>query len=101
MNWTEITVSVPLECTDTAAAIANMTVPYGIYIEDYPYDMDLVRAYRELLEENFWGFRDLVIVGKRSVSRYIVAESKNIQFSSGSSMTNILRQVNKVVIFNT
>ena len=35
MNWTEITVSVPLEFTDTAAAIANMTVPYGIYIEDY------------------------------------------------------------------
>ena len=35
MNWTEIKVSVPLEFTDTAAAIANMTVPYGIYIEDY------------------------------------------------------------------
>ena len=35
MNWTEITVNVPLEFTDTAAAIANMTVPYGIYIEDY------------------------------------------------------------------
>jgi len=35
MNWTEITVKVPLEFTDTAAAIANMTVPYGIYIEDY------------------------------------------------------------------
>lgn len=35
MNWTEITVSVPLEYTDSAAAIANMTVPYGIYIEDY------------------------------------------------------------------
>ena len=35
MNWTEIKVSVPLEYTDTAAAIANMTVPYGIYIEDY------------------------------------------------------------------
>ena len=31
MNWTEISVSVPLEFTDTAAAIANMTVPYGIY----------------------------------------------------------------------
>lgn len=29
----------------------------GIYIEDYPYDMDLVRAYRELLGENFWGFQ--------------------------------------------
>ena len=35
MNWTEITVSVPNEFTDTAAAIANMTVTYGIYIEDY------------------------------------------------------------------
>ena len=35
MNWTEITVNVPNEFTDTAAAIANMTVPYGIYIEDY------------------------------------------------------------------
>lgn len=35
MDWTEITVSVPLEDTETASAIANMTVPYGIYIEDY------------------------------------------------------------------
>ena len=40
MNWTEITVSVPLEFTDTAAAIVNMTVPYGIYIEDYA-DLEL------------------------------------------------------------
>ena len=35
MNWTEITVAVEQKDTDTAAAIANMTVPYGIYIEDY------------------------------------------------------------------
>ena len=35
MNWTEITVSVDGKYTDQAAAIANMTVPYGIYIEDY------------------------------------------------------------------
>ena len=35
MEWTEIKVTVPQEYTDTAAAIANMTVPYGIYIEDY------------------------------------------------------------------
>ena len=35
MNWTEITVSVANRDTDIAAAIANMTVPYGIYIEDY------------------------------------------------------------------
>ena len=35
MNWTEITVSVPNEYTESASAIANMTAPYGIYIEDY------------------------------------------------------------------
>lgn len=35
MNWTEITIKVNQKDTDTAAAIANMTVPYGIYIEDY------------------------------------------------------------------
>lgn len=35
MNWTEITATVPVEKSDEAAAIANMTVPYGIYIEDY------------------------------------------------------------------
>lgn len=35
MNWNEITVTVPVERVDTAAAIANMAVPYGIYIEDY------------------------------------------------------------------
>ena len=34
MNWTEITVAIANKDTDTAAAIANMTVPYGIYIED-------------------------------------------------------------------
>lgn len=35
MDWTEITATVPTDKTDEAAAIANMTVPYGIYIEDY------------------------------------------------------------------
>lgn len=35
MNWTEIKATVPLSQTDEAAAIANMAVPYGIYIEDY------------------------------------------------------------------
>lgn len=35
MDWTEITAKVPTDKTDEAAAIANMTVPYGIYIEDY------------------------------------------------------------------
>lgn len=34
-NWTEIKVSVPAKDIETAGNIANMTVPYGIYIEDY------------------------------------------------------------------
>lgn len=35
MNWTEICIKVKTEYTDQVAAIANMSVPYGIYIEDY------------------------------------------------------------------
>ena len=35
MDWTEIAVEVDAGRIDDAAAIANMTVPYGIYIEDY------------------------------------------------------------------
>lgn len=35
MEYTEITAKVPVKDTEEAAAIANMTVPYGIYIEDY------------------------------------------------------------------
>lgn len=35
MEWMEITVAVPVSELETAAAIAGMTVPYGIYIEDY------------------------------------------------------------------
>ena len=34
-NWTEIKIKVPVERVDEAGAIASMTVPYGIYIEDY------------------------------------------------------------------
>lgn len=34
-TWTEVTVSVPAADADRAADIANMTVPYGLYVEDY------------------------------------------------------------------
>ena len=33
MNWTEISLEINADDIDKAAAIANMTVPYGIYIE--------------------------------------------------------------------
>lgn len=39
MDWTEIIVKIASRDVETAAAIATMTVPYGIYIEDYA-DMD-------------------------------------------------------------
>ncbi len=35
MNWTEIIAEVNAKDIDTAGNIAQMTVPYGIYIEDY------------------------------------------------------------------
>lgn len=35
MNWTEISIKVASADVDKVAAIANMSVPYGIYIEDY------------------------------------------------------------------
>ena len=35
MDWNEIKVSIPCENTEEATAICQMTVPYGVYIEDY------------------------------------------------------------------
>ena len=35
MNWTEISIKVASADVDRVEAIANMSVPYGIYIEDY------------------------------------------------------------------
>ncbi|MCQ2441250.1 MAG: 50S ribosomal protein L11 methyltransferase [Clostridia bacterium] len=54
MDWTEITVKVPLEKTEEASAIANMTVPYGIYIEDYSnLEKDVLEiAHADLIDED-------------------------------------------------
>lgn len=35
MDWTEIKINIKKEDLETASAIANMVVPYGIYVEDY------------------------------------------------------------------
>ena len=35
MDWTEIKIKVSVTDTEEAEAIANMVVPYGIYVEDY------------------------------------------------------------------
>ena len=44
-SWTEIKIEVPVEHIDRAGGIANMAVPYGIYIEDYS---DLEAGAREI-----------------------------------------------------
>ena len=74
MNWTEITVSVPLEYTESASAIANMTVPYGIYIEDYS-DLEASAweiAHIDLIDE------DLINKDrKNSIIHIYIAETDN------------------------
>jgi len=45
MDWTEVCIRIPAAVVDEAAAIANMVVPYGIYIEDYS---DLEQGAREI-----------------------------------------------------
>ncbi len=53
MDWTEIKVTVPVEKVEEAGAIVSMTVPYGIYIEDYS-DMEdavLEIAHIDLIDE--------------------------------------------------
>ena len=45
MDWTEVRIRIAAAQVDEAAAIANMAVPYGIYIEDYS---DLEQGAREI-----------------------------------------------------
>ena len=54
MDWFEIIIKVPTAQCETASAIANMTVPYGIYIEDYS-DMETVSweiAHIDLIDDD-------------------------------------------------
>ncbi len=53
MDWTEIKVTVPVERVNETGSIVSMTVPYGIYIEDYS-DMEgevLEIAHIDLIDE--------------------------------------------------
>lgn len=54
MDWTEIKITVPIEKIDAAGDIAQMVVPYGIYIEDYSALEDEVRqiARIDLIDED-------------------------------------------------
>lgn len=73
MNWTEISLEINADDIDKAAAIANMTVPYGIYIEDY-----------RNLEEETWEIANIDLIDEellkktvqRALSTYIFPKTK-------------------------
>ena len=52
-NWTELKIKVPAPQADIAGAIANMVVPYGIYMEDYSHleEEALEIAHIDLIDE--------------------------------------------------
>ncbi|MCQ2486662.1 MAG: 50S ribosomal protein L11 methyltransferase [Clostridia bacterium] len=52
--WTEIKISVPASDIDLAGDIAQMTVPYGIYIEDYRFleEETMEIAHIDLIDED-------------------------------------------------
>lgn len=54
MNWTEIKIEISAEDVEVAENIANMVVPYGIYIEDYSNLEDDVQkiAHIDLIDED-------------------------------------------------
>ena len=54
MNWTEIKIRISSDFTEQAADIANMVVPYGIYIEDYTdlEQMSMEIAHIDLIDED-------------------------------------------------
>lgn len=53
-EWTEITITINSKDVDKASDIANMVVPYGIYIEDYSELEEQVReiAHIDLIDED-------------------------------------------------
>lgn len=53
MNWTDLKITVSTKDVETAEAIAQLAVPYGIYIEDYSDMLELVPqiAHIDLIDE--------------------------------------------------
>lgn len=58
MNWTEISLEINADDIDKAAAVANMTVPYGIYIEDY-----------RNLEEETWEIANIDLIDEELLKK--------------------------------
>jgi len=75
MNWTEVTATVPTAQTEIASAIANMVVPYGIYIEDYS---DLEKGAMEIAHVDLID-KDLISKNREiSIIHLYLSESDNV-----------------------
>jgi len=64
-DWTEIQIEIPVENVDEASAIAQMVVPYGIYVEDYSDLMEEAPkiAHIDLIDEDLMAkARDIAII---------------------------------------
>lgn len=57
-DWTELTITIPTEKVDVATDIANMVVPYGVYIEDY-----------SNLEEAAWEIAHIDLIDEELLAR--------------------------------
>ncbi len=57
-NWTELKIKVPAPQADLAGAIANMVVPYGIYMEDYSH-----------LEEEAWEIAHIDLIDEELLQK--------------------------------
>ncbi len=58
MDWTEVTVSVDAKDVDRAGDIAQMVVPYGIYVEDYSH-----------LEEEAWEIAHIDLIDEELLKK--------------------------------
>lgn len=80
MDWAEITIKIPTEYTEQAAAIANMAVPYGIYIEDYS---DLEQGAEEIAHINLIDEDLLKSDRTHSVIHLYISRENNVKESTG------------------
>lgn len=58
MEWTEVLIEISADDIDTAADIANMAVPYGIYIEDY-----------RTLEQETWEIANINLIDEELLNK--------------------------------
>jgi len=75
MDWFEILIKVPVDQCEKTAAIANMVVPYGIYVEDYS---DLEVAALETAKIDFFDEELLARDRSNAVIHIYISKEENL-----------------------